>query len=145
MDLREHPPRRNRERLAGFIWLPRLIDKVRTFQSSTLGAYAYPSHTDRAFIRKFRLTPALSEQTVRATPNDELIAEPLQQSSGLSQDTISARSDAFEKKYWLVFAVLDRDDGYARGIGYPIPRFLQPFIWNWYKEWVANKASATDL
>lgn len=143
MDLREHPPRRSRECLAGFIWLPRLIDKVRAFQAGTLGAY--PSLTDRLFMRKFRLTPALVEQTVRATLNDELIAEQLQQASGLSQNTIAASSDAFERKYRLVLAVLDCDDGYTRGIGYPIPRFLQPFLWNWYKAWAAKKALATDL
>ena len=124
MDLREHPPRRSRERLAGFIWLPCLIDKVRAFQAGTLGAYAYPSLTDRLFMRRFRLTQALLEQTLRATLNDELIAEQLQQASGLSQNTIAASSDAFEGKYRLVFAVLDCDDGYAREIGYPIPRFL---------------------
>jgi hypothetical protein len=145
VDLREHPPRRSRERLAGFIWLPRLIDKVRAFQAGTLGAYAYPSLTDRLFMRKFHLTPALLEQTVCATLIDELIAEQLQRASGLSQNTIAASSDAFERKYRLVFAVLDCDDGYTSGIGYPIPRFLQPFLWNWYKAWAAKKASATDL
>lgn len=125
--------------MAGLIWLPRIIDKVRAFQAGTLGAYAYPSLTDRLFMRKFRLTPVLLEQTVRATLNDELIAERLHQASGLSQNTIAASSDAFEEKYLLVFAILDGDDGYTRGMGYPIPRFLQPFFWNWYKAWAPRR------
>ena len=37
MDLGQHPPRRWSETLAGMIWLPRLIDKVRAFQAGTLG------------------------------------------------------------------------------------------------------------
>jgi len=43
-DLWIQPPRRWNETLAGYLWLPRLIDKIRAFQSGTLGAYAYPSH-----------------------------------------------------------------------------------------------------
>ncbi len=144
-DLRRHPPRRSRERLAGYVWLPRLIDKVRAFQAGTLGAYAYPSVTDRAFMKTFRLTPALIEQTVRASADDTAIADQLRQSSGLTQNTIDAKSRAFERRYRLVFALLDHDDGYSRGPGYPIPRFLQPFIWRWYQNWAAKKASADEV
>ena len=65
MDLGQHPPRRWSDTLAGMIWLPRLIDKVRAFQAGTLGSYAYPSALDQSFMRRFQLTPAYIEPLVR--------------------------------------------------------------------------------
>lgn len=144
-DLRRHPPRRSGERLAGFVWLPRLIDKVRAFQAGTLGAYAYPSVTDRAFMKTFRLTPASIERAIRATSDETAIAEELRRRCGLDQEAIDAASRVFERRYRFVFALLDHDDGYSRGMGYPIPRFLQPSIWRWYQQWAAKKASADEL
>jgi hypothetical protein len=43
------------------------------------------------------------------------------------------------------FRILDQDDGYAKGRGYPIPRFLQPFLWRAYQRWRGRKASADRL
>lgn len=58
MDLSQQSPRRWSDTLAGIMWLPRLIDKVRAFQAGTLGTYAYPSALDQSFMRRFQLTPA---------------------------------------------------------------------------------------
>ncbi len=145
MDLGQHPPRRWSETVAGMIWLPRLIDKVRAFQAGTLGTYAYPSALDQSFMRRFQLTPAFIEPLVRETPGDDAIGAVIRQRMRLSDEEVARRCTVFREKYRLAFSVLDRDDGYVRGLGYPIPRFLQPPLWRWYQRWSAQKASATSI
>ena len=145
MNLDGHPPRRWSETLAGMIWLPRLIDKVRAFQAGTLGTYAYPSALDQSFMRRFQLTPAFIESLVRETPSDDAIGAVIRQHVRLTDEEVARRCTVFREKYWLAFSVLDRDDGYVRGLGYPIPRFLQPPLWRWYQRWSAQKASATSI
>ncbi len=145
MDLRQQPPRRWSDALAGMIWLPRLIDKVRAFQAGTLGAYAYPSALDQSFLRRFQLTPAYIEPLVCEAKSDEAIGEAIRQHLQLSDEEVRNRCALLREKYHWAFAVLDRDDGYVRGLGYPIPRFLQPPLWRWYQRWSAQKASATSI
>ena len=145
MDLQQQPPRRWNTEVAGMIWLPRLIDKVRAFQAGTLGAYAYPSALDQSFMRHLRLTPALIESIVRVTDSDEVIGATLRQRIPLSDEEILTRCAAFQEKYRWAFAVLDRDDGYVRGLGYPLPQFLQRPLWRWYQRWSAQKANATAV
>ena len=140
-DLGVLPPRRWNESLAGFIWLPRLIDKVRAFQAGTLGTYAYPSALDRAFMRRFQLSPAFLEHAVREHATDVEIGTTVLQQVHLTAEEIHGRCMEMERKYHLAFSILDRDDGYVHGLGYPIPRFLQPHIWRWYQRWAARKAS----
>lgn len=131
--------------MAGLIWLPRLIDKVRAFQAGTLGTYAYPSALDQSFMRHLRLTPASIESVVRDMTSDEAIGTTLRQYIPLSDEDIRIRCAAFQEKYRWAFAVLDRDDGYVRGVGYPLPQFLQRPLWRWYQRWSAQKAHATSL
>lgn len=145
MDLRQHPPRRWSDQLAGMIWLPRLIDKVRAFQAGILGTYAYPSALDQSFMRRFQLTPAFIEDVVRNKASDDAIGASIRLHVQLTDEEVETRCRVFREKYRLAFAVLDRDDGYVRGIGYPIPRFLQPPLWRWYQRWSAQKASATSI
>lgn len=121
VDLRVHPPRRWNESLAGFIWLPRLIDKVRAFQVGTLGTYAYPSALDRAFMRRFQLSPAFLEQVVREQSTDLEVGATVLQQVRLTAEEIHGRCLKMERKYHLAFCILDRDDGYVRGLGYPVP------------------------
>ena len=145
MDLRQHPPRRWSDTAAGLLWLPRLIDKARAFQAGTLGAYAYPSALDQSFMRHLRLTPAAIESLVGEMTSDDDIGAALRQRIPLNDEEIRARCAAFEKKYRWAFAVLDRDDGYTRGVGYPLPQFLQRPLWRWYQRWSAQKAHATSI
>ncbi len=145
MDLRQHPPRRWSDTAAGLIWLPRLIDKVRAFHAGTLGSYAYPSALDQSFMRHLRITPAQIESVVHDRDSDESIGQAIRERIPLSDEEIRTRCAAFQKKYEWAFAFLDRDDGYARGIGYPLPQFLQRPLWRWYQRWSAQKASATSI
>ena len=145
MHLGQHPPRRWSDTLAGMIWLPRLIDKVRAFQAGTLGTYAYPSALDQSFMRHFQLTPAYLESLVRETRSDDAIGASIRLHIQLTDEEVETRGRVFREKYRWALAVLDRDDGYIRGLGYPIPRFLQPPLWRWYQRWAAQKASATSI
>jgi hypothetical protein len=145
MDLGQRPPRRGSDTLAGMIWLPRLIDKVRAFQAGTLGTYAYPSALDQSFMRRFQLTPAYIESLVRDAPADEAIAAAIREHQRLPDEEIERRCVIFREKYRFALAVLDRDDGYVCGVGYPLPRFLQAPLWRWYQRWSAQKASATSI
>ncbi|KXK01271.1 MAG: hypothetical protein NBKEAIPA_02339 [Nitrospirae bacterium] len=145
MDLRQRPPRRWSESLGGLIWLPRLIDKVRAFQAGTLGAYAYPSALDRSFMRSFHLTPALIERLVRENSSEESLGRAVRALIPMTDEEIDHRTELFRRNYRLAFALLDRDDGYISGIGYPLPRFLQAPLWRWYQRWSSRKASATTI
>lgn len=145
MDLGQQPPRRWSDTLAGMIWLPRLIDKVRAFQAGTLGTYAYPSALDQSFMRRFHFTPAFIEPLVRETPSDDAIGAAVREHLRLTDEEIEQRCAIFREKYRFALAVLDGDDGYVRGLGYPIPRFLQAPLWRWYQHWSAQKASATSI
>lgn len=131
--------------MAGVLWLPRLIDKVRAFQAGTLGAYAYPSALDQSFMRHLRFTPADIEVIVRDLGSDQAIAATLRRRIPLSDEEVQTRCAAFRQKYRWAFAVLDRDDGYVRGLGYPLPQFLQRPLWRWYQRWSAHKANATAV
>lgn len=125
MDLRQRPPRRWSESLGGLIWLPRLIDKVRAFQAGTLGAYAYPSALDRSFMRSFHLTPALIERLVRENSSEESLGRAVRALIPMTDEEIDHRTELFRRNYRLAFALLDRDDGYISGIGYPLPDFCK--------------------
>ena len=145
MDLRQQPPRRWSDSVAGMIWLPRLIDKVRAFQTGRLGTYAYPSALDQSFMRRFQLTPAYIEPLILETASDESIGAAIRQHIQFSDEEVRTRCVVFQEKYRLAFAVLDRDDGYIRGLGYPLPQFLQRPLWRWYQRWSAQKANATSI
>ena len=96
------------------IWLPRLIDKVRAFRPAPSGPMPGPRSTSPSW--HLRLTPAWIESVVRDMTSDEAIGATLRQRIPLS-DEIQTRCAAFQKKYWWALAVLDRDDGYVRGLG----------------------------
>lgn len=50
LDLRTRAPRSPRESLAGFVILPRVIDKARALLAGTIGLYAYGSTLDQMFF-----------------------------------------------------------------------------------------------
>jgi len=145
MDLTTHPPRRWNEALEGYLWLPRLIDKVRAFQSGKLGHYAYPSYLDRVFLRQLGLSPAFIEQTVRQYEMDEPIGRAVRAQSRHTSEEIQRCNEQFARRWRFVLNLMDRDDGYVRGRGYLIPGWLQPIVWRSYQRWAARKASATQL
>jgi len=49
-DLTQHPPRSPRNRLGGYVHLPRLLDKARAFAAGKSGEYVYPCPLDKRFF-----------------------------------------------------------------------------------------------
>lgn len=49
-DLTQHPPRSPRNRLGGYVHLPRLLDKARAFAAGRVGEYVYPCPLDKRFF-----------------------------------------------------------------------------------------------
>ncbi len=144
-DLLNKAPRRWNETLAGYVWLPRLIDKVRAHQAGTLGTYAYPSMLDQVFLRRCRLSPAELEMAVRNAKADEDVGAYVRSHTGHTPEQIQTDNERFERQYRWPLTILDQDDGYTSGPGYPFPSFLQPVLWRAYQRWCGRKASATRL
>jgi uncharacterized protein DUF5069 len=144
-DLSANPPRRWNETLAGYLWLPRLVDKIRAFQAGTLGAYAYPSYLDRAFLRQLALSPAFIERTVSQSETGEAIGRAVRDETGHTLQQIQCANESFERRWRFFLALMDTDEGHAKGPGYPIPQWLQPLVWRFYQRWAARKGSAQQL
>jgi hypothetical protein len=49
-DLRVHPPRPMEATLAGYAWLPRMIDKARAHAAGSAGTFVYPCPIDRTCL-----------------------------------------------------------------------------------------------
>ena len=67
MDLRKNYPRSPREKLAGYVHLPRMIDKCRASLAGTKGDYIYPCPMDHRLldfvgITEKQLSKAVSEK-----------------------------------------------------------------------------------
>jgi hypothetical protein len=74
LDLRTAPPRRPRAELAGIVFLPRSIDKVRgTLPGGHLGAYSIPGITTM-MLETFDVPLADFTETVRSAASDEDVA-----------------------------------------------------------------------
>ena len=105
------------------IWLPRLIDQGTGFSGRHHSDYALPTRP-RSTSRNaaLRLTPAWIESVVRDMTSDEAIGATLRQRIPLSDEEIQTRCAAtFRRNIGGHFLVLDRDDRYVRGLGYPLP------------------------
>ena len=50
MNLTQESPRGPREKMAGLVHLPRMIDKARAAQQNTLGEYIYPCPLDKIML-----------------------------------------------------------------------------------------------
>ena len=128
-DLKLQPPRRWNETVAGNLWLPRLIDKIRAFQTGTLGAYAYPSCLDRIFLRQLGLSPAFIERIVSQSETDEAIGRAVRDQTGHTLEQIERANELFERRSRFFLSVMDTDEGHLKGPG----------------RWAARKASAQHL
>jgi hypothetical protein len=74
-DLSATVPRSPFDELAGYAWLPRLIDKARAQYAGTRGEYsAYPCPGDRGFLGFFKLDPKALGQKIESGADDEVIA-----------------------------------------------------------------------
>jgi hypothetical protein len=74
-DLRVHPPRDAREQLAGLVFLPRTIDKVRAKLQGTLGLYKVTPGMSGYLFEWLGITEEQFTDAVRSAPDDSAIAE----------------------------------------------------------------------
>lgn len=77
MDLTREYPRPGWERLGGYPWLPRCIDKCRADQIGKLGDYIFPCPIDRELFSELNVTTAEFRQAVEASETDEEVLEAL--------------------------------------------------------------------
>lgn len=74
-DLTRRPPRSPRQRLGGFVILPRFLDKGRAKLAGKLGEYHYACPLDRRFIDFVRIDPqALLKQLKTGKGDWEILA-----------------------------------------------------------------------
>lgn len=82
LDLTRQVPRSPFERLEGFAWLPRLIDKARATYAGTNGDYSpYPCPGDRAFLRYFGIDALELGRLIQNDASDEDIAAYVQRTT----------------------------------------------------------------
>ncbi len=107
VDPTTRPPRRWSDTLASYLWLLRLIDKVRASQSENRGSYSYACSSililDRAFLPQRGLSPSLIEQAVQ-----ERQCAPKKHRSERSGVKVSCpllRAACFTLLCWLLIAI----------------------------------------
>jgi hypothetical protein len=73
-DLTKEFPRSPFETLAGFPWLPRLIDKVRSLDAGKIGEYTpFPCGGDQNFLRTIGIEPDALKAVISGGASDEEI------------------------------------------------------------------------
>ncbi len=75
-DLTQRPPRSPRERLGGYVLLPRILDKGRASVAGKIGEYRYGAKSmDRHFFKFAGLEPeALTKEITKGGGDGELLA-----------------------------------------------------------------------
>jgi hypothetical protein len=71
MDLTKQFPRSGTERLGGYPWLPRLIDKCRAYIAGSLGDYIFPCPIDMELLSELDVAEDDFEQAVRDSATDQ--------------------------------------------------------------------------
>jgi hypothetical protein len=74
MDLRKNYPRSPREKLAGYVHLPRMIDKCRASLAGTEGDYIYPCPMDQRLLDFAGITAKQFSKAV-SEKDDPVVAE----------------------------------------------------------------------
>ncbi|MEX5219738.1 MAG: DUF5069 domain-containing protein [Nitrospira sp.] len=75
MDLRRQSPRSPRESLAGYVHLPRMLDKCRATIHGTQGEYVYPCPMDQLLLDFTGITAGQLKEAAKSYSSDEDMAE----------------------------------------------------------------------
>ncbi len=99
LDLTKDVPRSPFVEVAGYVWLPRLIDKARAYFAGTNGEYAaYPCGMDRAFIGFYQLdTDALAAEIKAGKDEHEIASWVRQHQAPRSPEEVAA----FKRRFLL--------------------------------------------
>jgi Domain of unknown function (DUF5069) len=114
------------DRLAGCMWLGRLIDKARQYEAAgivageMLGEYMYGDgdYMDAKLLRFLGLHDSQISQIVRDEPDDELAARRIVERSGKTPEQCAAFNRAFARGNAPFLAMMDADEGRRKpGLG----------------------------
>jgi hypothetical protein len=99
-DLRQRASRSPRQRLGGFVWLPRLLDKGRATLAGTNGDYEYGCLLDQGFFDFVGLDPEALKAQLAADKSDTEVLQWILAHSGreLSPAAIEAWSAQAERQ-----------------------------------------------
>lgn len=98
LDLSKQVPRSPFDRLDGFAWLPRLIDKARAYFAGTHGDYTpYPCPGDKQFLKFFGLDAQELGKVIQSGASDEEIVAYVQRSTKRTE----AEKEAFWRDYFV--------------------------------------------
>jgi hypothetical protein len=75
MDLRTEFPRSPKDKMAGYVHLPRMTDKCRATLAGTQGEYKYPCPMDQRLLDFAGITAEQFTTAVRNAQNDQAMAE----------------------------------------------------------------------
>ncbi len=139
-DLREHPPRNAREQLAGLVFLPRTIDKVRAKLQGTLGVYKVLPGMSGYLFEWLGITEEQFTDAVRNAPDDDAIAEWIR---------THCNTTTFDEINRRFIARGIRDDAHFQEVlpRYPVLREY-PHLRNWFEilelddRWIFDPANA---
>jgi hypothetical protein len=142
-DLRVHPPRGPREQLAGLVFVPRTIDKVRAKLENTLGLYRVKPGLSGYLFDWLGITEEQFTDAVRGAKNDSEIAEWLR--THCDTTTFGAINQRLSER-----AIRD-DEHFAEVLPrYPVLREY-PQLRNWFEiielddRWIFDPANAEKL
>ena len=139
-DLREHPPRGAREKLAGVYFLARTVDKVRAKLQGTLGLYKVTPGFSGYMFESLGITEEQFEEVVRNAKDDAEIATWIERT--VPPDKIEATNEMLVNRRL-------RDEEHRASF---IPRYPvleeRPELWNWFEifdvddRWIFDPANA---
>ncbi|GAC1422944.1 MAG: hypothetical protein NVSMB5_16620 [Candidatus Velthaea sp.] len=113
-DLRQRPPRRWSDAVAGIIWLPRLIDKARAYDAGTLGSYLYgQSPVDDTVLHRAGLNYPGLLAIVRRCPTDAEVLAEIERASAGATARLREWSILFPQRRAMQVRVYDIDEGYV--------------------------------
>ena len=112
-DLSEQPPRRWSDAVDGVIWLPRIADKARAFDTGRLGTYLFGhSPIDDAFLKAARLDYTGFLDLARRESDDASLLAAIDRASPGARDRLQRWSQAAPRKLGPILYFIDLDDGY---------------------------------
>ena len=111
-------PRRGREPLGEYLWLPRVIDKARAKAARTHDGYIYPCPMDRTMMRLWGVSPHEFTTAIDERPTDDEILDWISQR--VAPDRMQTANE------WLLRQkdALDRHDAEEGVLGAVAPGML---------------------
>lgn len=109
-------PRSGRDRLAGCVWLGRLLDKARATRNHTLGEYLFGKgdYLDGKLLHFLGLGDSDILEIVATEPSDERAARRVLARANKSPEDCVAFNRRFLRTYGPFLAMLDADEGRTR-------------------------------